>query len=535
MIIQSDFSIFLETQDPNYEEERDFLALFAQLEKSPEYIHTYKITLLSLWNAAAMGIKLDFILEGLDFHTRFPVPDNIVSFIRDYFSRYGRIKIKDYDEKYYLLATPEIDRIYFKKQRKIVHLFEKETEDGFLIRKLNRGTIKQYLIDMDPPYPIEDIASFKEGDKLEIKQKDTWAARDYQKEAAKILKQSGYGVVVLPCGAGKTIVGLELMKLSQTSTLILVPHHASLKQWEKELLDKTELTKDDIGEYSGTRKEIKPVTLATYQVLTYRNKKGHHPHLKLFIEKNWGLIIYDEVHMLPAPVFKITAEIQTTKRLGLTATLVREDGREKHVFSLIGPKKYDVPWKELEKRAFIATGICHECKISFQDKDKLKYFSATKREKPRMSGENENKIYIIKELLAKHSNEKVLIIGQYISQLKAISEAVGAPLITGSMSNKKREVLYGKFRDSEIKVLVVSKVANLAIDIPGASVAIQVSGTFGSRQEEAQRLGRILRPKDHPAYFYSVVTKDSVEEEFSLKRQMFLTEQGYKYQIEDWD
>ncbi len=535
MIIQSDYSIFLETDHSQYEEIRDFLASFAQLEKSPEYMHTYKITLISLWNAAAMGVKIDHILNKMEEYSKFPVPENVKSFLIDYYNRFGKVKIKDYNETHYLLETPKIDKIFFKKQKKFIHLLEKELKEGFLIPKLARGAIKQYLIDLDPPYPVEDIASFKKGNPLEVGFKDNWEIRDYQLESAEIFNKSGYGVVVLPCGAGKTMVGLEAMRLNETSTLILVPHHAALKQWEKEIIDKTNIKKEDIGEYSGNRKEIKPVTIATYQVLTYRNKKDQHPHLKIFLEHNWGLIIYDEVHMLPAPVFKITAEIQTTKRLGLTATLIREDGKEKEVFTLIGPKKFDVPWKELEKREFIAEGICHECKVSFPEKLKIQYFSATKREKPRMAGENPNKSFIVKELLMKHHNEKVLVIGQFITQLKAISSEIDAPFISGSMTNNKREQLYKKFRDGEINVLVVSKVANLAIDIPDASVAIQVSGTFGSRQEEAQRLGRILRPKDHPAYFYSVVTKDSVEEEFSFKRQMFLTEQGYKYIIEDWD
>lgn len=535
MIVQSDLTIFLETQTPTYEEERDFLAIFAQLEKSPEYIHTYRITLLSLWNAAAMRVKLEKILDGLSKYSKFSVPENIKSFIKSYYERYGKVKILDYDENYYLLKVPSIDQLFFKKQKKLIHILQNQVEDGFLIERLNRGTVKQYLIDLDPSYPVEDLAGFKDGNPLPFEFNNTWKIRDYQKEAAKIFSQTGYGAIVLPCGSGKTVVGLEAMRTFKTSTLILVPHHAALKQWEREILDKTDLTADQIGEYSGTRKEIKPVTIATYQVLTYQNKQNAYPHLKVFLENNWGLIIYDEVHILPAPVFKITAEIQATRRLGLTATLVREDGKEKEVFSLIGPKRYDIPWKELEKRSFIAEGICHECKISLPDHQKIAYFSGTKREKPRIAGENPNKVIVVKELVQKHQKEKILVIGQYLSQLRILSEELKAPLITGEMGNTKREVLYRQFAEGEINVLVVSKVANLAIDIPNASIAIQVSGTFGSRQEEAQRLGRILRPKDHPAYFYSIVTKDTVEEDFSLNRQMFLTEQGYKYLIEDWD
>ena len=535
MIVQSDFSIFLETGDENYEAQRDFLSLFSQLEKSPEYIHTYKITLLSLWNAAAVGISLERILNGLNEFNRYDTPSNVIHFIKDYYQRFGKIKIEDYDDQYYFLRTPVEDKVFLKKQKKLQHIFVKELPEGFLISKLNRGTVKQYLIDLEPPYPVSDIAAFQDGDPLDVNLNQDWNVRDYQKEAAQIFHQTGYGVVVLPCGGGKTIVGLEAMNIEKTSTLILVPHHAALKQWEKEILSKTSLTQDDVSEYSGMNKEIKAVTIATYQILTYQNKEGQYPHLNLFLKRNWGLIIYDEVHILPAPVFKITAEIQTMKRLGLTATLVREDGKEKEVFSLIGPKRYDIPWKELEKRNYIAQGICHECKISLSKKEQITYYSATKREKPRISGENANKIFVVKELLQKHQREKVLVIGQYISQLKRIANEINAPLVTGKMAQKKREKIYQQLRDGEILVLVVSKVANLAIDLPDVSVAIQVSGTFGSRQEEAQRLGRILRPKDHPAYFYSLVTKDTVEEDYSFKRQIFLTEQGYQYLIEDWD
>lgn len=535
MIVQSDFSIFLETGTSLYEEKRNFLSLFAQLEKSPEYIHTYKITLLSLWNAAATKTPLNNILQGLEEFSRFPVPENVKSFIQDYYLRYGQIKILDWDEEFYLLKVPEPLILFLKKQKKIIHLLIKEVAEGFLVSKLNRGTIKQALMDLDPAYPVEDLASFQKGVHLEVHFQENWEVRDYQKEAVTIFNQTGYGVVVLPCGAGKTMVGLEAMKQSQTSTLVLVPHHVALKQWEREILAKTHIQPQDIGEYSGSKKKIKPITLATYQVLTYQNKEGVYPHLKVFFENNWGLVIYDEVHILPAPVFKITAEIQATRRLGLTATLVREDGREKDVFSLIGPKRYDVPWKELEKRAYISEGICHECKISLPEKEKINYFSATRREKPRIAGENPYKNFIVKELIRKHQKDKILVIGQYLSQLSFIAQSLNAPLVTGKTPQKQREAIYNQFKEGKFNVLVVSKVANLALDIPDASVAIQVSGAFGSRQEEAQRLGRILRPKDHPAYFYSLVTKDTVEEDFSLKRQVFLTEQGYKYNIEDWD
>ncbi|HOJ49625.1 MAG TPA: helicase-associated domain-containing protein [Spirochaetota bacterium] len=530
MIIQSDFSIFLETNTNTYDEERDFLAKFTQLEKSPEYIHTYSITPISLWNAAASGVKLEYIIEGIEKYSKFKVPENVILFIKEYYSRYGKIKIKNFDKDYFLLEFPPDTRLVLLNIKSLKNLIKDEFENSFIFKKLHRGFIKQLLINNDPPFPVEDLASFDDGDDIKINFKNGWQIRDYQKDAAMTIYSSGHGVVVLPCGAGKTIVGLEVIRLFKKSTLIIVPHHAAITQWKREILEKTDFKIEDIGEYSALNKEIKPITIATYNIISVNQA-----HFDIFTKKNWGLIIYDEVHIMPAPVFRITAEIQSKRRLGLTATLIREDGREKDVFSLIGPKRYDIPWKDLERRNYIAKGICHECKISFNEDDKKEYIIATKREKVRIAGENKNKIHIVKEIIEKHKNDKILIIGQYLTQLKVIAKEIKAPLLTGSSSQRERDKVYDDFRKGKFSILITSKIANLAIDIPDVSVAIQVSGSFGSRQEEAQRLGRVLRPKDHPAYFYSIVTKDSIEEEFSLKRQLFLAEQGYKYIIEEWD
>lgn len=528
MIIQSDFSIFLETNTSTYEEERDFLAKFTQLEKSPEYIHTYSITPISLWNAAGSGISLEYIIEGIKKYSKFEVPQNVISFIEDYFSRYGKVKIKDFDENFFSLEVKEYKENILRI-KSLKNLIKREFEDKLLFKKIHRGLVKQLLINNDPPFPVEDLARLDDGDDIQIEFKEGWEIRDYQIDSAKAFCASGYGVVVLPCGSGKTIVGLEVIRLLKKSTLIIVPHHAAITQWKKEIIEKTNFNQENIGEYSSLKKEIKPITIATYNIVSSEN------HFEIFTKKNWGLILYDEVHIMPAPVFRVTGEIQSKRRLGLTATLIREDGKEKDVFSLIGPKRYDIPWKDLERRNYIAKGICHECKISFSEEEKKEYFNATKREKIRIAGENKNKIYVVKELIEKHKNDKILIIGQYLTQLKTIAKEVKAPVLTGANTQKERDKIYEKFRKSEFSILITSKIANLAIDIPDVSVAIQVSGTFGSRQEEAQRLGRVLRPKDHPAYFYSIVTKESVEEEFSLKRQLFLTEQGYKYIIEEWD
>ena len=559
LIVQSDRTILLEVDHPLHAEARDAVAQFAELEKSPEHIHTYRLSPLSLWNAAAGGMTAQTIIELLTSYSKYDIPANIIFEIREYIGRYGRIKLfRDGDAL--LLSSSDVALI-----AEIMH--HKRTQP-FLLRQLDahtlqvnaarRGHIKQALIHIG--FPAEDLAGYTDGSPLPMRLKPVttegkaFEPRAYQYGASAAFyaggaPSGGSGVIVLPCGAGKTIVGLVTMADIQRATLILSPNTIAVRQWIQEIIDKTDVPPEMIGEYTGDRKEICPITVSTYQILTYRrpntkdqvNKAIHEadeddfPHFSLFTSYDWGLIIYDEVHLLPAPVFRITAEIQARRRLGLTATLVREDGREADVFSLIGPKKYDVPWRELERQGWIATAECHEIRVGMTEDEQLNYAVADEREKYRIAAESPEKFNVVRFLAERHCDDQVLIIGQYIDQLKVLAEELDAPLLMGKTSNKQREKLYEQFRRGEIKRMVVSKVANFAIDLPDANVAIQVSGTFGSRQEEAQRLGRILRPKSDGgiAYFYSIVTRDTRDQEFSANRQLFLTEQGYRYVIED--
>jgi DNA excision repair protein ERCC-3 len=557
LIVQSDRTILLEVDHPQHAEARDALAQFAELEKSPEHIHTYRLSPLSLWNAAAGGMNAQTILELLARYSKYDIPSNIVVDIREYVSRYGRIKlIREGDAL--LLTSSDVALI--------AEIMHHRRAQPFLLRQLNshtiqvnasrRGHIKQALIHIG--FPAEDLAGYTDGSPISMKLRTITATgkefqpRAYQYGASAAFyaggaPSGGSGVVVLPCGAGKTIVGLATIADIQRATLILSTNTVAVRQWIQEFLDKTDIPPEMIGEYTGDRKEIRPITVSTYQILTYRRPSSkeqadgevpaeeEYPHFSLFNSYDWGLIIYDEVHLLPAPVFRITAEIQARRRLGLTATLVREDGREADVFSLIGPKKYDVPWRELERQGWIATAECHEIRVGMTEDEQLNYAVADEREKYRIAAETPEKLHVARFLVERHQDDQVLIIGQYIDQLKLLAEDLEAPLLTGKTPNKQREKLYEQFRQGEIKRLVVSKVANFAIDLPDANVAIQVSGTFGSRQEEAQRLGRILRPKQDGglAYFYSIVTRDTRDQEFSANRQLFLTEQGYRYVIED--
>ncbi|MEW5768548.1 MAG: DNA repair helicase XPB [bacterium] len=546
VIIQSDKTILLEVDNPAYEEARDELVRFAELEKSPEHIHTYKISPLSLWNAAAAGLTAVHILNALERFSKFDLPENVKKDICDYIARYGRLKLIKRQDGLFLYSNDEylITEIWHNKLTK-PYLLKKVDSFTIEIHPLMRGHVKQALIKIG--FPVEDLAGYVPGTYLDVSLLMTTRAgrpfnlRHYQVEAVANFHaggglKGGSGVIVLPCGAGKTMVGLGAIERLKCETLILVTNIIALRQWISEIIDKTNLPPDMIGEYSGEVKEIRPLTLATYQILTYRRAKDEEfPHFSLVNRHNWGLIIYDEVHLLPAPVFRITAEIQAKRRLGLTATLVREDGLEEDVFSLIGPKKYDVPWKELEREGWIATAICFEIRINLEEGQRLPYAVADDREKFRISSENPAKIPLVKTLIDRHEGESILVIGQYLKQLKFLAMILDAPLITGQVSNLERTRLYQGFKEGKIKVLVVSKVANFAIDLPQASVAIQVSGTFGSRQEEAQRLGRILRPKREGtiAHFYSLVTRETKEQHFASNRQLFLTEQGYKYIILD--
>jgi DNA excision repair protein ERCC-3 len=544
LIIQSDKSVLLEVQNDRYEEARDWLARFAELEKSPEHIHTYRITPLSLWNAAASGLTAEDIVGALEENSKYDLPGNVRVDIYDFISRFGRVKLIMHDGAL-LLASDDRPLILEISRHKRMQPFIIERVDDLTLRvdASQRGHVKQVLVHIG--YPAEDLAGYVEGAELPFrllpmaKSGEPFDLRQYQQQAVEVFyaggeASGGSGVIVLPCGAGKTMVGMGVMEKLQTATLILTPSTVAVRQWIAELLDKTDLSPDDMGEYSGLVKEIRPVTVTTYQILTHRKRRtDDFPHFKLFNERDWGLIIYDEVHLLPAPIFRITAEIQARRRLGLTATLIREDGRETDVFSLIGPKKYDVPWKDLEKQGWIATAECHEIRIPLPDELRMTYALAEHRDKFRVAAENPDKLQIVRQLLDKHREDTVLIMGTYLDQLQEIAEAIGAPLITGKTPVHERQKLFDQIRQGEITRLVVSKVANFSVDLPDVNVAIQVSGTFGSRQEEAQRLGRILRPKKHGllAHFYALVTRDSRDQEFAARRQLFLTEEGYRYEI----
>lgn len=548
-IVQSDRSILVEVDNPKYAAARDALAPFAELEKSPEHIHTYRISNLSLWNAAAAGFTAAEVLTVLQRYTKFPIPPNIPTDIAETMARYGRVRLERIDAQRLKLVCADKPLLAELARNKKIrdYLGERLDDTAFAIDPAYRGVLKQALITVG--YPAEDLAGYTEGAALPLALRATMAhngqpfvVRDYQREAADVFyaggdARGGSGVIVLPCGAGKTVVGIAVMALLQKNTLVLTTSITAVKQWRREILDKTTLTEDEVKEYTGETKDIGPVTIATYQILTYRpDKTEDFPHFGLFEQRDWGLIIYDEVHLLPAPVFRVTATIQARRRLGLTATLIREDGREGDVFSLIGPKKYDVPWRELETQGWIASASCTEIRVALpDDKTRMEYAVADHRAKYRIASENVAKDDVVGELLARYRDQRVLVIGQYLSQLRRLAERFDLPLITGSTGNAEREELYHKFRTGEVRHLILSKVGNFAIDLPDANVLIQVSGTFGSRQEEAQRLGRILRPKGDggSAHFFTLVTRDTRELDFAHHRQMFLTEQGYSYEI--WD
>lgn len=543
-IIQKDCTLLLEVDNPLYADARNSLSRFAELVKSPDKIHTYRITPLSIWNACSTGILIDEIIHTLSAFSKFRVPYDVVNKIRESASRFGKVKILGKDRNLVLSFSDPYLATKLTRNPNISEYVGKQISDvEFLLDKELRGKIKQVCI--KEGYPVHDLAGYGTGESLSFELKTRlskggfFSLRDYQRDAASAFHMGGAvhggsGVVVLPCGAGKTIVGIACMHKVQACTLILSSCVTSLKQWKNELLDKTSLTEDQIGEYSGADKKIKPVTVASYQILSYRDRKdSEYQHLELFKKRNWGLIIYDEVHLLPAPVFQITADLQSKRRLGLTATLVREDGREDEVFALVGPKKYDLPWKELEKQGWIAKALCTEIRLPLPEDQSILYARADKRMKFRIASENPGKLRIIKKLFNKHKDDQILIIGLYLDQLKEIADPLDIPLLTGKTSHKTREEMYKRFKTKELKVIAVSKIANFAVDLPDASVAIQVSGTFGSRQEEAQRLGRILRPKEgrNQAFFYSLVTRNTTEQQFAFKRQRFLCEQGYDYRI----
>ena len=541
LIVQGDRSLLLEVHNSLYEKARIAIGAFAELEKSPEHIHTYRITPLSLWNAASAGVSADQISRTLMEFAKYPVPQNVLADVQDLAGRWGRVKLVR-TETGLVLESEDTALLIELSCNKTVskYLGERLSARVFAVPGRYRGILKQTLLSVG--WPVEDLAGYTEGAPLSIQLCDEqFSVRDYQHEAVEAFYldgtvQGGSGVVVLPCGAGKTIVGLAAMAEIGQSTLILATGRTSVEQWRREILEKTSLTDIDVVEYTSRVKEIGPVTLTTYQMLTYRpNKTDDFPHLELFNQHEWGLIIYDEVHLLPAPVFRVTAEVQARRRLGLTATLIREDGREEDVFSLIGPKKYDLPWRDLEDQGWIAEARCMEVRCALPRDVRMHYATAPPREKFRVAAENPAKRALVHKILARHPNTPTLIIGQYLRQIKDIAQDCDAPLIAGKTVQRERERLYHLFRNGELPLLVLSKVGNFSLDLPDAEVLIQVSGTFGSRQEEAQRLGRVLRPKEdgQAAYFYTLVSRETEEQSFAHHRQLFLAEQGYTYHIAD--
>lgn len=566
LIVQGDRSLLLDVHAPLAEECRDALIPFAELEKSPEHLHTYRLTPLSLWNAASAGFSADDAVAVLHKYARYDVPQSVVAWIKETASRFGKITliagpdievpIKEGSDKkvveHFLYLVADSISVYkeIAANHSVKKLITASTEAdapqySYLIQLTDRGTIKQLLLQAG--WPVKDEVALTDGEPLEISLREATASgkkleiREYQSDAARALvgdkgPGTGFGTIVLPCGAGKTIVGMAIMDMLNTSTLIITTNISAVHQWIDELLDKTNLTSDQIAEYSGESKTIKQVTVATYQVLTWRpDKEGPYPHFSIFHERPWGLIIYDEVHMLPAPVFRVVADLQAVRRVGLTATLVREDGCEGYVFSLVGPKRYDVPWKELERDRWIATAECIEVRIDLPAAQEIDYAVAGTREKHKIASMNPDKLPVVRQIIETHPDDKILVIGQYLQQLDEIVKMLNCPIITGKTPTAERDRIYNEFREGKIRVLVVSKVANFAIDLPDASLAIQVSGTFGSRQEEAQRLGRILRPKERKSRFYTLITRSTVEEEFGSNRQKFLAEQGYEYRIVRYD
>ncbi len=544
LIVQGDHSLLLETHNPQFNAARDAISPFAELEKSPEHIHSYRLNPLSLWNAAAAGHSLEEAETALHDYSKYAIPENVLEEMRHTFARYGQLILTKDDEQTLRLtiSDPFIAAQVAKEKSLIDKIRQQIADDTFLIDPAQRGVLKHALIKLG--FPVDDQAGFRDAGKFNLSLRSQTASdaqplklRDYQHKAVESFVASGsHGVIVLACGAGKTIVGMATMARIGMTTLIITPNTAAAHQWHAELLDKTNIDAIDLGEFTSSRKEILPVTIATYQMLTYRSRKdGDMPNMDLITKHDWGLIIFDEVHVLPAPVFRAVSEIQARRRLGLTATLIREDGLEKDVFSLIGPKRYDLPWRELEQSGHIAEAHCVEIRVPMSKDDHFAHAIADdKRKAYRIAAENKVKDTVAQSLIEKHDGEGILVIGQYIKQLERIAATLGAPVITGRMSSKERERLYDAFRAGDIRLLVVSKVANYAIDLPDASIAIQISGAFGSRQEEAQRLGRILRPKGGPAYFYTLVSDDSEELKFAINRQRFLAEQGYDYLIEDW-
>ncbi len=537
LIVQSDKTLLLEIDHPDAADCRKAIAPFAELERSPEHIHTYRLTPLGLWNARAAGHDAEQVVDTLLAFSRYAVPHALLVDVAETMARFGRLRLEKHPQHGLVLACsdrPVLEEVLRARRVKPM-LGERIDDDTVLVHPSERGNLKQALLKLG--WPAEDFAGYVDGEAHAISlSPQGWGLRPYQVEAAESFWHGGSGVVVLPCGAGKTLVGIAAMAHAQATTLILVTNTVAARQWKDELIRRTSLTADEIGEYSGAVKEIRPVTIATYQVMTTR-RKGVYSHLELFDARDWGLIVYDEVHLLPAPIFRMTADLQARRRIGLTATLIREDGREGDVFSLIGPKRYDAPWKDIEAQGWIAPADCVEVRVTLSDGERLAYATADAEDRYRLASTTDTKTEVVQRLVKHHQGQQTLVIGQYLDQLDDLGERLGAPVIKGETGVKERERLFNEFRAGDVTLLVVSKVANFSVDLPEATVAIQVSGTFGSRQEEAQRLGRILRPKadGRSARFYAVVSRDTVDADFAQHRQRFLAEQGYAYRIVDAD
>ena len=537
LIVQSDKTLLLEVDHAQAQDCRMAIAPFAELERSPEHVHTYRLTPLGLWNARAAGHDAEQVVDALVRFSRYAVPHALLIDVADTMDRFGRLQLVN--DPVHGLILHALDRAVLEeivRQKKIAPMLGTRVDaDSVLVHPSERGRLKQALLKVG--WPAEDLAGYVDGEAHEIElDESNWTLRDYQRQAVDGFWAGGSGVVVLPCGAGKTLVGAAAMAQAKATTLILVTNTVAGRQWKRELIARTSLTEEEIGEYSGERKEIRPVTIATYQIMTTR-RKGEYLHLELFGARDWGLIVYDEVHLLPAPIFRLTADLQSRRRLGLTATLVREDGHEGDVFSLIGPKRYDAPWRDIESQGWIAPADCTEVRVTLTDSERMAYATAEPEDRYRVCATARTKLAVVRSLVARHPEEQVLVIGAYLDQLAELGEDLAVPVIQGSTTNRERERLYAAFRTGEIPTLVVSKVANFSIDLPEASVAIQVSGTFGSRQEEAQRLGRVLRPKadGRQAHFYTVVSRDTLDQDYAAHRQRFLAEQGYAYTIVDAD
>jgi DNA excision repair protein ERCC-3 len=539
-IVQGDRSVLVEVDHPGYERARDVLVRCAEIEKSPEHVHTYRLSDLALWNAAAAGVTAEEILAGLRSVSRFALPGHVEHEIRERVGRHGTVVLADVPEDPTRLRLSVTEALLFERLQRdkttapFLDLFL-GNDRSFLLRREYRGVVKQAIMKLG--WPVLDTAGLTPGAPLSIEERrDVFTPYPYQVRAVQAFVDSGgHGVVVLPCGAGKTVIGLMAAARLGVRTLVITSSREACAQWRRELVSKSTLTKDQVALYDVTSKSVAPVTITTYSMLGRKGGSGptSHTHFDRLAEEPWGLLIYDEVHLLPAPVFRLAAELQSRRRLGLTATLIREDGRAPDVFALIGPKRYDVPWRELEASGHVAAATCFETRLPLPNELHTAYATASAREQPRIAGENPLKLRLLGRIAERHSGDRVLVMGSYLDPLAAAGRLLDAPVITGETPHRDREKHYEAFRRGAIRRLVLSRVGNFAIDLPDANVLVQLSGTMGSRQEEAQRLGRVLRPKPGGASFYTLVTRDTIEQEHALHRQLFLTEQGYRYYIDE--